>query len=262
MPRVSKRKNYKRLKNRSVKKHVSRKNRSLKKNLSRNLTRKNRNLRRKNLKGGNPTEPNKCKKQYKQLQSATYFNRELKDLYIKRKIFGKCKQIYYRNPATKRFELIDNEGRPKEDTTVSQKELDYTPLITVRPLPSIPTYSPIPENTSPTPSPIHENSSPTPSPTAANNLPVDVQVGVNRSHYSTVTVNPITGDKKTFRHRDVDSADNYTPPPPVNRTTKPKRFKPDSTPDTIYADLNLQTGNNTIHGRQNDKDNTVIYTTV
>ena len=147
MPRVSKRKNYTRLKNKSVKKNLSRnltrknrslkknksrKNRSLKKNISRNLTRKNRNLRRKNLKGGDSPKPVQvqvpvlCKSKYNQLSSATYFNLELENLYTLDN--DPCKNIFYKNPKTNNFELIDNEGRAKADNKISQIESNYSSL--------------------------------------------------------------------------------------------------------------------------------------
>jgi hypothetical protein len=128
MPRVSKRKNYTRLKNKSVKRNTSRKNRSLKKNISRKnrsvkrntskkLNRKSRNLRRKNLKGGmNEGRPSNnipvyCKNKYEELKKKKNYN--LKDLYIYNKEAkmegGLCENIYYKNPDLE-FELIKENG--------------------------------------------------------------------------------------------------------------------------------------------------------
>lgn len=237
MPRVSKRKNYTRQnksvkrntsrKTRSLKRNTSRKNRSLKRNTSKKLNRKSRSLRRKNLKGGNPPKPVQvqvpvlCKRKYKKLSNTPYFNLELENLYT---LDNKpCQNIFYKNSNT--FKLIDEKGRPSEHTTVSQKESDYSRLDGSDIFESLPTYSPIPENTSLTPSPTPEN-----------NSPVDVQV--DGSLYSTVIRNPITRKKKTFRHGNGKNRNTINPPrprrdlkpPPVYRSIKPEHLKSPSTP--------------------------------
>jgi hypothetical protein len=141
MPRVSKRKNYTRQnksvkrntsrKNRSLKRNTSRKTRSLKRNTSKKLNRKSRSLRRKNLKGGMLLTGDKkvyCKGKYNELSNADYFSLEeedLKRLYTLNKD-AHCKNIFYRDPNTNQFQLIDDEGRPNDDTTVSQEPKDYS----------------------------------------------------------------------------------------------------------------------------------------